>query len=404
MTSVLIVGIAKSGTSALYSAAKRALPNALSVYEPSQAYQLEYIRSSSAQNKIVKILYPALRDQQVDLSFFDRKVLIVRDPRDSIVSLLLYKPLLSDRFLDEAFVNDFVELLRKKEANPAGTAILDFIILLERYGHGFKSDAEHRRELQGAKRLLERYPDMHMIKYEDYIAGSLAELERYLGFSLQTQTSVSKHLSYNERAKESGGWRHWFTASDVDYFKDKLTPYMEQFGYESDWSLADRQSISPAHSSEYILSSVAKLRRLPNRFGRLRERSYYTQEYIEHLVSAAEDGAEGAMVELGLAHLFNYCSNASSAGYERWMGEAAARGNPVGLVHWGVAAEMGWVGNKHDAPGLFREAAAIRGNAPTKKLVSSTRDFYGQAPTAYTGNPLTLKLKKTLARAIGLRS
>ena len=53
-------------------------------------------------------------------SKFDYKVLIVRDPRDNLVSRLLYRPYNREDFVSNPeAVALFVEMLRAKEADPA---------------------------------------------------------------------------------------------------------------------------------------------------------------------------------------------------------------------------------------------------------------------------------------------
>jgi len=59
------------------------------------------------------------------LQGFDRNVLIVRDPRDVVISWLLYKPLLADRHEDTGFIESFTDLLRRKESKPDAVSILD---------------------------------------------------------------------------------------------------------------------------------------------------------------------------------------------------------------------------------------------------------------------------------------
>lgn len=376
MTSVLILGVAKSGTSALYSSAKQQLPDALTVFEPSKQYQLSYIENSDAKNKVVKILYPALDVENTDISFFDKKILIVRDPRDCLVSMLLYKPFLSQRYLNTPFINDFIEMLKAKEKNPDKVSILDIVEVMTKHEYFFKSAREYRKDMEKAIALRDKYPDIYLLKFEDYVSGQTAELNEFTGLKLGADVEVSAHVKYNARAKKAGGWRNWFTEADVEHFRPMMLKYMDYFGYEDEWELSQNPEVKPEHSSLYIERYVEQLKRMPNQFGTLRELEQYTPEYLQHLKSAAAEGAEGAMIELGLANLFGYTQAEDNGAYQEWMQRAYERRNPHALIHWGVGIERGLVKSDIDPKSLFSESGQMIGNASSKRTITRVRDLY----------------------------
>jgi hypothetical protein len=93
----LIVGIARSGTSALYFKLKQALPETTwCLYEPPCFDSSDPGGSPSVLAKIVigppgEFDYTSFRD-------FDKKIMIVRDPRDNVVSRVLYGPCATEVF------------------------------------------------------------------------------------------------------------------------------------------------------------------------------------------------------------------------------------------------------------------------------------------------------------------
>ena len=55
------------------------------------------------------------------------------------------------------------------------------------------------------------------------------------------------------RKKAMGDWRHWFTESDVEFFKSAYLPYMALVGINcEDWTLSSRPVIEPEYSSAYM--------------------------------------------------------------------------------------------------------------------------------------------------------
>ena len=95
---VLVVGKAKTGTTVISKAIHQALPGARYHLEPKAASYFEE-HGGGGGSDIVKIIFehwggrPADRDALVDNRLamrFDRRVFIVRDPRDEAISRLLY--------------------------------------------------------------------------------------------------------------------------------------------------------------------------------------------------------------------------------------------------------------------------------------------------------------------------
>jgi len=130
----------------------------------------------------------------------------------------------------------------------------------------FRHDGPYRPDRSTALQVLaldfHRSNDGFVVyRYEDFIAGRYATIENYLGIRLPGgEVEVTAAHQHAARTKASDGWRHWFTADDVAYFRPRLAPFMAAFGYADDWTLAAEPQISAEHSSDFVRRSVAARR------------------------------------------------------------------------------------------------------------------------------------------------
>jgi len=247
MTSVLIVGIAKSGTTAIYSMTKKAMGNCLSILEPSLPGQFEFIHEDKSPEKVIKILIGSVPPDAPYLQGFDRNVLIVRDPRDIVISWLLYKPLLADRHKDQTFISNFTDLLRRKEDNPDSVSILDLEEFYAAHDAPAKTEAGYLQEFAVTRTFETVLPDCFVMTYDSIVNRQMSELEKFLGFQIDPESEHGSNISFNARQKKSGGWRDWFTPDDVAHFKPIFTPFLERYGFDLDWSLNSPQTLNPAY-------------------------------------------------------------------------------------------------------------------------------------------------------------
>jgi hypothetical protein len=253
----LITGIGRSGTSALYFKLQEALPpTTWCLFEP---HALDPSALDASPDVLAKILIgmPYVSDP-ARLRAFDKKILMVRDPRDNLVSRLLYRPCgTAEIRRDEAKVAAFVETLRGKEADPRSISMQALFELTFRLCGPDRPDRS--TALQALALDFHRNNDGFVVyKYEDFIAGRYSVIEDHLGIRLpdgEVQVSAAHH--HTVRTKASDGWRHWFTADDVNYFAPRLAPFMAAYGYADDWTLAAEPQISAEHSSDFVRRSVA---------------------------------------------------------------------------------------------------------------------------------------------------
>jgi hypothetical protein len=248
---ILIAGFGKSGTTGLYSLVKNSLPgNPLCSFEPA-------LGDLTGDEVLVKSLVGAWQSsQRLTLHMrpekhlykfgafgqFDKRLFIVRDPRDRIVSGLLYEAATS-RFKSRKELNEWLELLAKKEADPNSVSLREL-----------RPSVGTTPKLFGHLQIdcCTDY-DHCLVKYEDFVKGRLANVEEYLGFELSGTDDVGPSLSRVVRSKRAGNWRNWMTPDDVEILKPLFTTFMEHFGYDNDdWELNDEPVIEPVLSSGYV--------------------------------------------------------------------------------------------------------------------------------------------------------
>jgi hypothetical protein len=257
---ILILGLGKSGTTALLHKVAGGLPNcsAFSGGKPGK-YLGDY------ENAVFKHTYSERKGKDFDLYsehlrkvHYDRKIWIARDCRDAAVSEMLFR-WHRGYFGSKKQYQAHVELVLKKEDDPGS---IPFCEICRYAGHdGWPITKEEVAESETI-----RYKQMHdfvqgldndwfLFTYEAMIDNQFSELNDYLGFEVQSESQVPKAYGKVVRKKSYGDWRHWFTSEDVELFKPAYLPYMQLIGYDcDDWELSANPIIEPRYSSQYMQS------------------------------------------------------------------------------------------------------------------------------------------------------
>jgi hypothetical protein len=273
---IVIYGLAKSGTSALFYKIRNSLPpGTIELFEPSSYGWKQAIRSRlSALRRghllpdvLAKLLPWDWRPVRVeDFEGFDRRILLVRDPRDRIVSELLY------RSYNAAFATadrpslEFLDLLRAKEAEPAKVPVLRLVEAFERLEReaGGKADWLRRYRTHGLSlplRFHDERPRLAVFRYEQLVDGQFDPLEAALRIPLAGAAEVPAGLERVVRTKTYGAWRKWFAPEDVRSFRPVVADYLGRYYPSADWDL-DPAPLDPAHGSVYVERIINERRAL----------------------------------------------------------------------------------------------------------------------------------------------
>jgi hypothetical protein len=266
---ILILGVGKSGTTALLYKIAGGLPNcqAFSGGRPGK-YVGDY------ENAVYKHTYEERKGKSFELyrehlqkEHYDRKIWLARDPRDAAVSRMLYRwhrGYLGKRKQYEAHLR----LVLKKERDPKS---VPFYEICRYSGHNgwpqakeevFKEEQIRHQRMRDFVESLNN--DWFLFKYEDMVNAEFTALSSYLGFDVQAGAEVPQGTGKEKvvRKKAYGDWRHWFTAEDVTFFKPAYTPYMKAVGYDcDDWNISQEPVIEPQFSSVYMQNLPRKAKK-----------------------------------------------------------------------------------------------------------------------------------------------
>jgi hypothetical protein len=252
---ILLVGPAKSGTTALFFAIRESLDGSvLTLFEPQNSAQMEAVFTASGHDHtLTKVLLGEAANSDFDFTRPDRVVYISRDPRDNVISRLLYRPALFKRTGNLAAFSEYEALIRAKVAGEPISVQTLFQESLRLTGAAHEwSGLGLKRACDSAVRFVRSVDNHWVLKFEDFVDGRLAAVSDYLGFDVVQGIRVGEAYSRVERSRAYGEWVNWFTPSDVEFYRPLFSEYMNVFGYDGDYSLEDKAPISRLHSIDYI--------------------------------------------------------------------------------------------------------------------------------------------------------
>ena len=301
MRHIVIVGSSKTGTTGLFYSVRSGLERSgepfYSLYEKHSARIYRYLDLYAPNRLVVAKLLVTNKtfDWRVAAEFRSR-LLIVRDPRDTLVSALLFFPVLAvNQGVSSRKIEQFTEIIRRKEADPKSVSMRE---LLERAYTLNATEVNEDTAYSSRFRKTMAYNDRvesFVVRYEAFVDGNLADLEDHLGFKLGSGKSASSY-SHIERTSSYGGWRNWFVDSDIDYFRSLLNDYMTRYGYEDDWELSPDPTIRTEEASGYIERSCRTRKEQRAIYGNREETS---EERVELLRGRADAGDSDASLQLG---------------------------------------------------------------------------------------------------------
>jgi hypothetical protein len=265
---VLVVGKAKTGTTALVSLVKGALDPCHLVMEPRSVLDFGPDSNAGTGNEAIKILYEHFRDRPRHLDAIvhaefgfpvDKVVFISRDVRDEMVSKLLYHAKIArdDKLVtDPTVFAEWVGVLEQKEHDPAG---ITFHELCRRFHELFGIDLWARITDMDEKARYEHYitegveRDRFVMPYEDMVVGNNAALADYLGVPLTSDMSSVDLGQYGHtiRSGKAGNWRSVFTPADVELLRPMLRDALPGPLYD-DWELHPDTRLDPDEYSGYV--------------------------------------------------------------------------------------------------------------------------------------------------------
>jgi hypothetical protein len=258
---VMILGLGKTGTTALLYKVAGGLPNCLAF---SGGKPGKYV--GNYENAVYKHTYSERKGKTFDLfrqhiadERYDRMIWIARDPRDAAVSEMLFR-WHRGYWGRKRQYQAHLDLVLKKEKDPKSVpfhVICRYASRSEKWPITTEEvvETERLRYANMAEFVRRLGPEWFLFKYEDMVSGRYAGLNQYLGFQVEKDGEVPEAYGKVVRKRATGDWRHWFTEEDVNVFKAAYQPYMDVIGYDlDDWALSPRPVIEPVYSSVYMQS------------------------------------------------------------------------------------------------------------------------------------------------------
>lgn len=249
----LIAGLAKSGTTRLFSQMKEALDksteNLPTFFEPDTDDALVGILNEGDPT-LTKVLIGRVTDQNALLEKFDKHVLIYRDPRDQFISMLLY--LFYDFQVSgdgEAYAMARAALEAKVESPSTVSTIELYNTLAQLVGRAPIAVFKRLHEVQ---RAYETRFTPFMLCYENLLQGkSLPELSAYTGLALEGDAEVPTEYTRVARSRGFGEWRSWLNADDLAFIDREWGDNIQYLGYALEDAERDL-TIDPRTSLDYV--------------------------------------------------------------------------------------------------------------------------------------------------------
>ena len=246
---VLIVGEGKSGTTALLRSVASALGEPAELFEPADLVAADI----SPDPLVAKKLLLSWSDAESEaLPRFDKHVLVIRDPRDRLISHLLYDAYNRGPRMTADQRSRWLDVLGTKLDQPEKVPVLRLIDVWWQVSGADLMNA-HFRALQRIMAFEQRFQELfHLTSYESYVQGDFDRLSEYLELPIETATVKETEARVLRRAAV-GDWRSWFTPIDIAAFRPTTERWLRRAGYgRNDWKLADQPDLDAESTIDYV--------------------------------------------------------------------------------------------------------------------------------------------------------
>ncbi|SFP66938.1 hypothetical protein SAMN05216419_101220 [Nitrosomonas cryotolerans] len=265
---IIVVGRAKTGTTVISKTIASGAGISDYHLEPRRIDFFIPAKDAGDKSAVVKLIAdhwekkPRLRNAILHNELpmtFDKKIVIIRDFRDELLSRLLYVSFAwaQSKNFETGIAQEWIALLKRKEEDPQNISFGELASFLRsRIGY----DAWLLRDLAGYVHFLHQLPkDVFVLRYENFISGDNKDLAGYLGYELPVSRSVGKDLQRTLRTGQAGGWRSFFTSEDCLMLEQRYGKTLSEFGYDN-WELTQDEPIRPEVCSEYAYRLILEAR------------------------------------------------------------------------------------------------------------------------------------------------
>jgi hypothetical protein len=250
---VIVVGMPKSGTSMLAFRIKDSLETDNFSFEPFGRQALRHVdfhkEVCKGEKAVTKALFYSNHSNHLDLcgSFYGKRILLLRDPRDVLISSFFYSWNKHDQPPVDK-LEEMMGLLRKKESHPGQVAFEELL--------AYRPDVQ-TEIVESAVALAELIEHLkqswYVVHCEKLLFEESHDLIEYLGFPLSPVPQDQNQLKRLQRSKKGNAWRRWLTDQDVRDWKPVFSEILHCFGYDGDdWNISHPDMLDPAEGSEFV--------------------------------------------------------------------------------------------------------------------------------------------------------
>lgn len=254
--SFLIVGMGKSGTTAITYKIASALDKPKVNFEPGKHKGLLDLKLHRKITSQTPVITKSLFGKKLNVNFgaiskiYDRKIWIIRDPRDQLISIMLYQWFKGHQ-PDKLKFEKAHKLVQQKEKQPQAVSLKEICALSVNLDNLKKNTLNHYSSMINIFENIKN--EWYIFKYEDLIKENFNELEAYLGFEIAKQeVELPDRFKRVARTKNYGNWRNWFTPEDVVFFKPIYQEILEYCNLDTDWQLNPSPTLAPEKGSLYM--------------------------------------------------------------------------------------------------------------------------------------------------------
>ena len=246
---ILIGGMGKSGTTVLYYKLAKSMPAVTEkLFEP---VIFSYVTKQVSGWILLKtLMYQRYNIDASYLNQYSHKIILVRDPRDMLVSGLLYS--LAYHYaqigLDVPQLTEVIKLIKQKEKEPQSISFMKLLSFTTITPEVIKTEIDVFMD------VLDKFSGYFIYEYESMIDKKFSELEEYLGLKVVDADVGPDHVRV-ARTKGYGSWKHWFTPEDIVALTPAVKGYVDKFKYD-DWELSSEPTINPNHASQYVIRNL----------------------------------------------------------------------------------------------------------------------------------------------------
>lgn len=245
----LIAGLAKSGTTILFSRIEQALSPAPETYfEPDRDEQLLKILAS--EHTLTKVLIGRVKSSNELLRRFDRHIVIYRDPRDQFISMLLYLFYDFQVSGDQSGYEQALEALTHKVENPAEHSTIELYNKVA--GLVGRAPIAVFDKLHDEQTAYIAAFSPHLLRYEDFVDDKLGSVEHYVKLNLHNDAKVPETYGRVARSKGYGDWKNWLNEQDLRYINSEWGGAITDLGYALERRVPQQLQIADSTSLDYV--------------------------------------------------------------------------------------------------------------------------------------------------------